>query len=465
MSGSSEAAAGARSLPPFRLPSCPPSRPPLRLPSCPPPAVAVPPAVPSAVPSAVPPAVPSVVLPAVSTTAPPAEHVASRGAFHLANGGQALAAVEADPRHRAHQRLQVGMARIGVDVLHRPALHEPAVIDHHHLVGHVRHHPQIVGDEEHRHAELGLQIAHELEYLRLDGHVERGGRLVGDEQGGAAHQRHRDHRALAQPSRELEGVAVQRPGGTGKPDHAEHLARERARLGAGRGAVQPHRLADLVPDRVQGRERGHRLLEDHRDPAAADRPHRGAVGFERRDVDALRIPRIGPEADLAPGDPRHRRQDPHHRLRDHRLPGSRLPHQRHRLAVRDAKRHPVDHAQHPLAVQADVHAQIGDFEDVAGHRGARDRHWSSCLAVYGLCRSARSGRDARTAGARCAASLMPDHPCHALRPSSRGLRGSRASRDRAPLRSATRRSTPGRPARRTAPAASPRGAWRRGSPP
>jgi hypothetical protein len=35
--------------------------------------------------------------------------------------------------------------------------------------------------------------------------VERGGRLVGDQQLGIAHQRHRDHHALAQAARELMG--------------------------------------------------------------------------------------------------------------------------------------------------------------------------------------------------------------------------------------------------------------------
>ena len=42
--------------------------------------------------------------------------------------------------------------------------------------------------------------------------------------------------------------------------------------------MQPQRLADLVADRVQRRQRGHRLLKDDRDAPAADRPHLGAVG-------------------------------------------------------------------------------------------------------------------------------------------------------------------------------------------
>ena len=47
---------------------------------------------------------------------------------------------------------------------------------------HLGDHAEIVGDQQHRHADLLLQLAHQLENLRLDRHVERGRRLVGDQQ-------------------------------------------------------------------------------------------------------------------------------------------------------------------------------------------------------------------------------------------------------------------------------------------
>ena len=52
---------------------------------------------------------------------------------------------------------------------------------------------------------------HQLQDLRLDGDVERGGRLVGDQQRRPADQRHGDHRPLAQPARQLEGIALRAP--------------------------------------------------------------------------------------------------------------------------------------------------------------------------------------------------------------------------------------------------------------
>ena len=48
-----------------------------------------------------------------------------------------------------------------------------------------------------------LELAHQVEDLRLGGHVERGGRLVGDQQRRVAGERHRDHRPLAQAAAQL----------------------------------------------------------------------------------------------------------------------------------------------------------------------------------------------------------------------------------------------------------------------
>jgi hypothetical protein len=49
--------------------------------------------------------------------------------------------------------------------------------------------------------------------------------------------------------------------------------------------VQPQRLLDLVADGVHRRERGHRLLEDHADAPAAQRPDLLALGGSSGDVD------------------------------------------------------------------------------------------------------------------------------------------------------------------------------------
>ena len=66
--------------------------------------------------------------------------------------------------------------------------------------------------------------------------------------------------------------------------------------------MEAQRLCNLIADRVQRRQRGHRLLKDDRNPAAADRPHLRAVARQPRDIDNLPVePGVG-EQDLAPSD-------------------------------------------------------------------------------------------------------------------------------------------------------------------
>ena len=54
-----------------------------------------------------------------------------------------------------------------------------------------------------RNAKIAPQLVEQPQDLRLDGDIERGGRLVGDQERRAAHQRHGDHHALAQAAGEL----------------------------------------------------------------------------------------------------------------------------------------------------------------------------------------------------------------------------------------------------------------------
>ena len=65
-------------------------------------------------------------------------------------------------------------------------LHRPAEIHHHHLVGDVAHHRQVVADEQIGEPELVLQVHQQVQHLRLDRHVERRDRLVGDHHARAA---------------------------------------------------------------------------------------------------------------------------------------------------------------------------------------------------------------------------------------------------------------------------------------
>ena len=91
--------------------------------------------------------------------------------------------------------------------LDRPVLDDLALRHHADLVGDLAHDAEVVGDEQHRHAEAGLELLQQLQDLRLHRDVERGGRLVGDQEIGLVGERQRDHDALALAARELVRVA------------------------------------------------------------------------------------------------------------------------------------------------------------------------------------------------------------------------------------------------------------------
>ena len=65
-------------------------------------------------------------------------------------------------------------------------------------------------DEDHREAELLTQLVEQVDDLLLNGHVQRGRRLVGQDQGGVTGQRHGDENALTLTAGELVRVAAQR---------------------------------------------------------------------------------------------------------------------------------------------------------------------------------------------------------------------------------------------------------------
>jgi hypothetical protein len=148
-------------------------------------------------------------------------------------------------------------------------LHYAPGVHHRDLVGGLGDHAEVVGDHDHRRARLTLQAFDQLEDLRLHRHVEGGGGLVGDQQAGLVDQRHRDHRALTHPARELVGIGLEAPARLGDADEPEQPLRTILCGSLGHVVVGADRLHELSADPVEGMQRGERVLEDHRDLPAA----------------------------------------------------------------------------------------------------------------------------------------------------------------------------------------------------
>src|SRR5271154_6899005 len=93
---------------------------------------------------------------------------------------QAMVPVAVDAGNRFEQAARVRVERISEQLRGGRLLHHACCVEDRHVVGVLGDDSKIVRDENYGEAEADLQLADQIENLRLDGDVERGGRLVGD---------------------------------------------------------------------------------------------------------------------------------------------------------------------------------------------------------------------------------------------------------------------------------------------
>ena len=166
----------------------------------------------------------------------------------------------------------------------RAALDEAAGVHHEHLVGALASHPEIVGDQDERHASLALQTGDEIEHLPLGGDVERRGGFVADEHERVAREAGGERDTLAHASRQLE--RIHRRDALGKVDLGEsptHLVVHLVTCHGERGG-------DLRAASVDGTQARERVLQQQADTSSAHRGERpGPTGeVEARAVDRHR---------------------------------------------------------------------------------------------------------------------------------------------------------------------------------
>src|SRR3569623_2732079 len=94
---------------------------------------------------------------------------------HAPRDHRKLAATLTAFRQRGKKFLRIGMTRMRENRSTRRLFDDMAGVHHRDLLGHACHHAELMRDEQPRHAGDFLQLAQQLEYLRLGRHVERGG--------------------------------------------------------------------------------------------------------------------------------------------------------------------------------------------------------------------------------------------------------------------------------------------------
>ncbi len=128
-----------------------------------------------------------------------------------------------------------------------------------------------------------MEVLDEPHDLRLDGDVERRGRLVGDQDVGFAQQRHGDHHALAHAAGKLVRIGGELRRRVGNADPFQHGNRARLeRVAAKVGVTVALRVDELRAQCENRIERSHRILEDHRDTRAAQLAQR--LRLERQKI-------------------------------------------------------------------------------------------------------------------------------------------------------------------------------------
>ena len=166
------------------------------------------------------------------------------------------------------------MRGAGEELAHRRLFDDAAGVHDDDALAELGDDAEVVRDEQDGQAEPLLQRGQELHDLRLDGDVERRGRLVGDEQLGIARQAPwRSSRAGACRRRAGADSRRRRLCGSGIETSSSMSPGLLPRLFLRHLAMDADGLGHLRADLEDRIERRHRLLEDHGDVVAADVAH------------------------------------------------------------------------------------------------------------------------------------------------------------------------------------------------
>ena len=196
-----------------------------------------------------------------------------------------------------------------------------------------------------------LKAAEDVEDLCLDGDVQGGNRLVGNDKLGLAGEGAGDADALALASAELMGKAI----GLGgvEADVLEKLVDMAADFARAAHAPDAEREADDLLDGLVGVERGEGILKDHLHPGAEAAEVRGR---QREQVDAVK-------PDAAAG----RLFEAADEATECSLAAAAFADEAEGLAASDLERDTVDGPQDALLASREVLGQILGFEqDVVG---------------------------------------------------------------------------------------------------
>ncbi len=184
------------------------------------------------------------------------------------NRGQSRVLGLGDARDRSQETLRVGVAQGRKEFSRRGYFHDAAGIHHGDFIAAAGHHAEVVGHQDHRHVAVALLLGKQVEDLVLHRDIERRGRLVRQQQAGTARQCHGNTHTLAHAPGHFVGEAVEARRRFRNVHGAHQLNRGSCRLRFAKAQVTANVLRKLATDLDHGVERGHGVLEHHRNLGA-----------------------------------------------------------------------------------------------------------------------------------------------------------------------------------------------------
>jgi len=141
------------------------------------------------------------------------------------------------------------MTRAVEDVAGPPELHDAPGVHHGDPVAELGDDSEIVRDEHERQVRLALDLFQETEVLRLDRDVERGRRLVGDQEARLARDGDGARDALADAAAHLVRVGMHATLGIADPNLTQELDHPFVEGAAPQPTMERQGLGDLLADR------------------------------------------------------------------------------------------------------------------------------------------------------------------------------------------------------------------------
>jgi hypothetical protein len=259
-----------------------------------------------------------------------------------------------DARHQSQERGCVRVIGALEDVLYVSSFDQASTVHDLRRVAGGGDHSQIVADYHERHAQFLAQPVEQHQNLRLHRHIERCGRLIGNQQFRLTRNGDSDHDSLAHPTAELLRQIIEATRRLADPDQFHQFLRPPARGRPLQAAMVSQRLGYLLTHAHDWVQRGKGILKHHCDLATTNAPQLPLGKFEQVYTFKKNLPRGDNSIQGS--------KQAHDTERGNALTAATFTDDANRLSVYERKRHVINRVQ-GTARGDELRAQVFDVEE------------------------------------------------------------------------------------------------------